>query len=47
MLAAQTRRMPVLQEQPKVLALTADPNPESFMLKPKRRRWVKQTYRLG
>ncbi|HDV0351578.1 DUF968 domain-containing protein [Klebsiella pneumoniae] len=33
------------QEQPKVLALAADPeSPESFMLKPKRRRWVNQTY---
>ncbi|AKL34945.1 hypothetical protein AB185_14025 [Klebsiella oxytoca] len=47
--AVQQRRhseiMPVLQEQPKVLALTADPeSPESFMLRPKRRRWVSKTY---
>ncbi|MCF6688285.1 DUF968 domain-containing protein [Raoultella terrigena] len=34
-----------LLEQPKVLALTVDPeSPESFMLKPKRRRWVNKTY---
>lgn len=33
------------QDQPKVLALTADPeSPESFMLRPKRRRWVSKTY---
>lgn len=35
----------VLQEQPKVLALASDPeSPESFMLRPKRRRWVSKTY---
>lgn len=34
-----------LPEQPKVLSLAVDPeSPESFMLKPKRRRWVNQTY---
>ncbi|HCM5461789.1 TPA: DUF968 domain-containing protein [Klebsiella aerogenes] len=34
-----------LPEQPKVLVLSVDPeSPESFMLKPKRRRWVNQTY---
>ncbi|HFZ1760545.1 TPA: DUF968 domain-containing protein [Klebsiella aerogenes] len=35
----------VLPEQPKVLTLAVDPeSPESFMLKPKRRRWVNKTY---
>jgi hypothetical protein len=43
--SADIAKMPALQEQPKVLALAADPeSPESFMLKPKRRRWVNQTY---
>lgn len=33
------------QDQPMVLSLSVDPeSPESFMLKPKRRRWVNQTY---
>jgi hypothetical protein len=47
--AAQQSRhseiMPALLDQPKVLALTADPeSPESLMLRPKRRRWVNKTY---
>lgn len=34
-----------LPKLPKVLALAVDPeSPESFMLKPKRRRWVNRTY---
>lgn len=34
-----------VQEQPTVLALRADPeSPESFMLRPKRRRWENTTY---
>lgn len=33
------------EQQPKVLALTADPeSPESFMLRPKRRRWTCEKY---
>ncbi|EUM27059.1 DUF968 domain-containing protein [Enterobacter sp. BIDMC 26] len=35
----------VANEQPKVLALHADPeSPESFMLRPKHRRWVNEDY---
>lgn len=43
--SAQQCRPQELPEQPKVLALTADPeSPESFMLRPKRRRWVSKAY---
>jgi hypothetical protein len=35
----------VLEQQPKVLALRVDPeSPESFMLRPKRRRWTSEQY---
>lgn len=35
----------VLEQQPKVIALSADPeSPESFMLRPKRRRWENEKY---
>ncbi|WHP32821.1 DUF968 domain-containing protein [Trabulsiella odontotermitis] len=37
--------MPPAEEPPKVLTLAADPeSPESFMLRPKRRRWVCKPY---
>lgn len=36
---------PATEQQPEVLALRADPeSPESFMLRPKRRRWENTTY---
>ncbi|MFH3543965.1 DUF968 domain-containing protein [Klebsiella aerogenes] len=44
-ICGQSQNALALPEQPKVLALSVDPeSPESFMLKPKRRRWVNQTY---
>ena len=37
--------IPPAEEQPKVLTLAADPeSPESFMLRPKRRRWICKPY---
>ncbi|MBL5899950.1 DUF968 domain-containing protein [Lelliottia amnigena] len=40
------QRQPVVEQQPAVLALRADPeSPESFMLRPKRRRWENAAYK--
>mgnify|MGYP003263184280 CR=1 FL=1 len=42
---ANVRNELIVDEQPKVLALRADPeSPESFMLRPKHRRWVNEDY---